>query len=113
MIVCASVFVTSGSSGLYQRSTNAFLYSLKNYYGYGYFKKDINNNYDYATYSSYNNGPTFGAGHDMYISNNANSNSNSYFSTNSYTSPYSSYYVWVGSYNFQPNELEVYYEATA
>ncbi|CAH3192117.1 unnamed protein product, partial [Porites evermanni] len=100
------------SSGC-QRSTYTFLYSLKNYYGYTPFKKDINNNYQCAIYSYYNYGPTFGAGHDMYISNNANSNSNSYFSTNSYTNPHSSNYVWVGSYNFRPDELEVYYEATA
>ena len=48
-----------------------------------------------------------------YISNNANSNSHSYFSTSSYTYPHSSSSVWVGSCNFQPNELEVYYEAIA
>ncbi|CAH3131432.1 unnamed protein product, partial [Porites lobata] len=39
----------------YQYSTNTFLYSLKNYKGYGYFKQDITNGYyGSATYSQYN-----------------------------------------------------------
>jgi len=103
----------SGSSG-YIYSSNAFIYSLKNYYGYGYFKKDVNNNYGSATYSYYSYGPTFGSGHDIYISDYAGSNYNSYFSScGSYTSPYCDSYIWTGSYNFCPHEGEVYYEVLA
>ena len=117
LIVCVLFFVSSGSAG-YQYSTNTFLYSLKNYNGYGYFKQDITNGYyGYATYSDYNYGPTFGQGHDMNIADNAGGNTNSYFNCYSYRSgPYCDNYLWVGSRygnNFRPDELEVYYEVLA
>ena len=116
LIVCVLFFVSSGSAG-YQYSTNTFLYSLKNYKGYGYFKKDITNGYyDYATYSQYYYGPTFGAGHDMHIADDAGGNTGSYFSCHSYRSPYCDNYLWVGTRygnNFRPDELEVYYEVLA
>ena len=102
----------SGSSG-YQYSTNTFIYSLRNYYGYGYFKNDINQYYQYSTYSYYNYGPTFGGGHDIYVSSYANSNYNSYFNCYSYTSPYCDNYLWTGSTNFCADEVEVYYEVIA
>ena len=108
-------FVSSGSAG-YQYSTNTFLYSLKNYYGYGYFKKDIDNSYGLATYSHYDYLPTFGS-HDLYIADNAGYNTNSYFADcQQYRSPYCDNYLWVGSRygnNFRPDELEVYYEVLA
>ena len=116
LIVCILFFVSSGSAS-YQYSTNTFLYSLKNYKGYGYFKQDITNGYyDWATYSQYYYGPTFGAGHDMHIANDAGGNTNSYFSCHSYPSPYCDNYLWVGTRygnNFRPDELEVYYEVLA
>ena len=116
LIVCVLFFVSSGSAG-YQYSTNTFLYSLKNYYGYGYFKQDITNGYNsYATYSYYTRGPTFGGGHDMYIADNAGRNTNSDFGCHSYSSPYCDNHLWVGSRygnNFRPDELEVYYEVLA
>ena len=109
-------FVSSGSAG-YQYSTNTFLYSLKNYKGYGYFKKDITDGYyDYATYSYYDHGPTFGGGYDMHIADNAGGNTNSYFNCRSYRRPYCDYSIWVGTRygnNFRPDELEVYYEVLA
>ena len=116
LIVCVLFFLSSGSAG-YQYSTNTFLYSLKNYKGYGYFKQDITNgHYQYATYSQYNHGPTFGGGHDLAIGDNAGGNINSYFSCHSYRSPYCDNYLWVGSRygnDFRPDELEVYYEVLA
>lgn len=115
LIVCVLFFVSSGSAG-YQYSTNTFLYSLKNYYGYGYFKKDIDYNYQAATYSNYNYFPTFG-NHDIYIADNAGYNTNSYFNDClAYRSPYCDDNLWVGSRygnNFCPDELEVYYEVLA
>ena len=111
-------FVSSASPGGYQYSTNTFLYSLKNYYGYGYFKQDITNGY-YST-AIYNNngyGPTFGGGHDMKIADYAGGNTNSCVNCHSYRSgPYCSYKIWVGTLygnNFCPDELEVYYEVLA
>lgn len=95
----------------YIYSTRAFIFSLKNYYGYGYFKNDVNAYPSYATYSYYSYGPTFGAGHDIYVADSASSNWNSYFSCHSYTSPYCNSYVWTGNNNFCASEVEVYYEA--
>ena len=117
LIVCVLIFVSSwsGSAG-YQYSTNTFLYSLKNYYGYGYFKKDIDYNYQYATYSNYDCFPTFGS-HDIYIADNAGYNTNSWFNNcKQYRKPYCDYKIWVGTQygnNFRPDELEVYYEVLA
>ena len=112
LIVCVLFCVSSGSAGG-QYSTNTFLYSLKNYYGYGYFKQDITNGY--YSYSYY--GPTFGGGYDMHIANNAGRNTNSYFNCHSYRSgPYCDNSIWVGTRygnNFRPDELEVYYEVLA
>ncbi|CAH3159381.1 unnamed protein product [Porites evermanni] len=98
-----------GSSWSYQYSTNTFIYSLKNYYGYGYFKNDVST-YKYATYSGYSYGPTFGGGHDIYIADNARYNSYSYFNCHSYTSPYCDDSIWTGGRYFSPEEVEVYYE---
>ena len=67
-------------------------------------------------YPSY--GPTFGGGHDIYISNYASSNSNS-FSNLGYTySPPSGYSYGstfartflAGTYKFTPDEVETFYE---
>ena len=104
-----NVCLSSGNSG-WQYSTNTFIYSLKNYYGYGYYKKDVNRYYQYATYSSYGYGPTFGGGHDIHIADNAGYNSNSYFNCYSYNSFYTDDNTWTGSSYFCPGELEVYYE---
>ena len=116
LIVCVLFFVFSGSAG-YQYSTNTFLYSLKNYNGYGYFKQDITNGYyGTATYSNYNYGPVFGGGYDMYIEDNAGRNTYSGFNCHSYRRPYCDYSIWVGTRygnNFRPDELEVYYEVLA
>jgi len=67
----------------------------------------------YASYRISSYGPTFGGGHDINIKSNANSN------TNSYTNFGSSYSVptgvqgkstiLAGSYNFSPDEVEVFY----
>ncbi|CAH3028669.1 unnamed protein product [Porites evermanni] len=100
----------------YQYSTNTFLYSLKNYGGYGYFKKDITHDYSYATYSYYDYFPTFGH-HDIYIADNAGYNTNSHISVcQAYRGSYCDNSLWVGTRygnNFCPDELEVYYEVLA
>ena len=62
-------------------------------------------------YSSY--GPTFGGGHDIYIANNANSNTNSYTNFGTYYSVPSGVKdkrtILAGTYNFTPDEVEVFY----
>lgn len=111
---CSAIFnnnicLSSGSSNSYQYSTNTFIYSLKNYYGYGYFKNDVST-YQYATYNYYGYGPTFGGGHDIYIAENARYNSYSYFNCHSYSGPYCDNSIWTGGQSFSPEEVEVYYE---
>lgn len=99
----------SGFAG-YISSSKAFIYSLKDYYGYGYFKKDVTIS-RYAIYSDYHYGPTFGGGHDIYVANNAGYNYNSNCGCHSYSGRYCNGYIFTGSGNFRPSNLEVYYEA--
>jgi len=71
--------------------------------------------YEYATYSCYSAGPTFGRGNDIYIASEA---SNSYSllgytynppSGYSYGSEFANSFL-AGSYQFKPDEVEVFYE---
>ena len=62
-------------------------------------------------YSSY--GPTFGGGFDIYIANNANSNTNSYtYFGHSYSVPsgvQDRKTILAGTYKFTPDDVEVFY----
>ena len=71
-------------------------------------------------YSCYDRGPAFGDGHDIYIASYASSNTNSYSqlghtysppSGHSYRSSFAQSFL-AGSLNFQPDEVEVFYETT-
>ena len=63
-------------------------------------------------------GPTFGSGHDIYISNYASSNSHSYNNLGWTYSPPSGYSYGstfahtflAGTYHFTPDEVETFYE---
>ena len=94
------------SSSRYKKQNNSFLFSLINES-----KKPekimINSYYEKAIYCSASYGPTFGGGHDIYISDKSNENKLSYSggSGNSYISAYSTI---AGSKNFQVLEIEVY-----
>ena len=75
----------------------------------------------YAIYRCSGYGPTFGGGHDIYISNNAASNRySSTYCGDTYPLPpgYSSsggscrFYAGGGSYTFTPTDVEVFYETT-
>jgi hypothetical protein len=67
------------------------------------------------TYTSF--GPTFGGGHDIHISNNANANIGSYtFLGYTYRPPSGYTYntdkvknLLAGTYRFTPNEVETFY----
>ena len=67
----------SKSSGSYAYTPNAFIFSLRNEESLGPFKSAVTYP-PHAIYRSSKSGPVFGAGHDIYIANNANSNVNSY-----------------------------------
>ena len=73
-----------------------------------------------SIYSCSSSGPAFGGGHDISIKNHASSNTNSYtnlgytFSPpfgHSYGSSFTKSFL-AGSYNFRPDEVEVFYEST-
>jgi len=100
------------SRGTYSTSTRSFLFSLYNINGYQPIKLTLNGKYNQdAIKGASNYGPTFGGGHDLHISDNASSNSQSYTNTNfSYYAPPGKFFA--GSKNFTPNDVEVFYETT-
>ncbi|XP_022810276.1 uncharacterized protein LOC111347279 [Stylophora pistillata] len=108
----------------YQYTSSAFLFSLVNKPGWGPVKLTQQGQYSSdkssSTYSLLNYGPTFGGGHDLKIVNYASSNTDSYTNLGHTYSPPSghSYHTsftksfLAGSYNFRPDEVEVFYETT-
>ena len=114
--------VDSGSR--YWYDSNAFLFSLVNKPGWAPVKLPQAGKYSSRRqYSIYNNpsyGPTFGAGHDIYISNYASSNRNSNTNLGHEYSPPSEYSYGstftqtflAGTYTFTPDEIETFYETT-
>ena len=71
----------------------------------------------YAIYRNFKYGPTFGGGHDLYISDNANSNINSYTNLGRTYQPPPGYTyraantraLLAGTYHFSPSEVEVFH----
>ena len=111
------------SSSKYQYDSKAFLFSLVNKPGWAPVKLpqtgrySSNRAYSVRFRSSY--GPTFGGGFDIYISNSASSNSNSYSnlghtysppSGHSYGSTFAQTFL-AGTYYFTPDEVETFYES--
>ena len=111
------------SSSKYQYDSKAFLFSLVNKPGWAPVKlpqtgrHSSNRAYSVRFRSSY--GPTFGGGFDIYISNSASSNSNSYSnlchtysppSGHSYGSTFAQTFL-AGTYYFTPDEVETFYES--
>ena len=108
---CSTLY--SDSSNRYGYSSNTFIFSLINKEGLAPFKSMVKSPKQ-AIYKHEGCGPTFGGGHDIYISNNANSN------TTSHTNFHKAYYhipsrvqnrltILAGSYKFKPDEVEVFY----
>jgi len=64
------------------------------------------NNSQYAIYDDGGAGPTWGAGNDVYLSDNFSSYDNNYASKASYNYPDSTSFV--GGYNFVVTEIEVF-----
>ena len=124
-IVCDSFFpfCMLVSNCEYQYSSKAFLFSLVNKPGWAPKKLSQTGKHRHGGHSingcsSY--GPTFGGGHDVSVKNHASSNTNSYSnlgytysppSGHSYGSSFTKSFL-AGSYTFQPNEVEVFYETT-
>ena len=110
-----SIFLSHlASSGGYGSTSNAFIFSLINKEGLAPFKSMVKNpSRAINRGSSY--GPTFGDGSDIYISNNANSNTGSatdFGQYNSYSVPsgvQDQYTILAGTRRFTPDEVEVFY----
>ncbi|XP_068737225.1 uncharacterized protein [Montipora capricornis] len=106
----------------YASSSKSFIYSLYNINGYAPVKLQVKSGeQSRAIYSCSHNGPIFGAGLDIHVSNNAAGNQNSHtWCGQTYRLPpgyYSSlsscsFYAGGGSYAFAPSDVEVFYETT-
>ncbi len=123
--ICSTVFFYLGYSCIgYQYDSAAFLFSLVNKPGWQPLKIYQTGQYSYrkshsiSTCSSY--GPIFGGGNDFLIADYASSSTSSYSnfgytygppSGYSYGSSFAGSFL-AGSYNFQPDEVEVFYETT-
>jgi hypothetical protein len=92
----------------------SFLFSLRNNEKLAPFIANlVPGNEHYAIYCKSNHGPSFGGGHDLHISNNANGNQESYSKFGNYYqrppgTAQAEYSLLVGSRNFTPTEIEVF-----
>ena len=123
--VCDSFFpfCLLASSCVSQYSSKAFLFSLVNKPGWAPVKLPQTGKHGSGRYSMYScsgYGPILGGGNDIYIPSHASSNTNSYSnlghtysppSGHSYGTSFTKSFL-AGSYNFRPDEVEVFYEST-
>ena len=117
------IFLLVSSCG-YRYDSKAFLFSLVNKPGWAPVKLTQTGHYSYqrahSTGSCSSNGPTLGGGHDIHVSDYASSNTNSYSNLGYIYGPPSGYSYGstftrtflAGSYNFQPDDVETFYETT-
>ena len=102
----------SESSGGYGSTSNAFIFSLRNKERLGPFKSMVMNPSS-AIHKGSCCGPTFGEGHDIFIADNANSNTDSVSSFGkSYSVPSGVQVgsaILAGTDKFTPDEVEVFY----
>ena len=124
MALLFHLYFLVGSGSRYWYDSNAFLFSLVNKPGWAPVKLPQAGKYSSrrraSIYDKPSHGPTFGGGNDIYISNYASSNRNSYSDLGSEYSPPSGYSYdstfaqtfLAESYNFTPDEMETFYETT-
>lgn len=101
------------SAGSYKSSTRSFLFSLRGPSNTA-FKSPLFQSYNYATYDNSGYGPTFGSGHDLYLSNSCRTSKSSYSRLgNAYKLPsgYSGSTALAGSSYFLCDDYEVFYLA--
>ena len=111
------ILFVSDSGGHYTDSAHSFIFSFKNKDGLEPFTLLVKKTDD-AMYGNNGYGPTFGGGHDIHISDGAGHNTNSYTNLgHSYVQLAGYKYgasdaqsLLAGSYNFQPHEVEVFYQ---
>ena len=112
------------SSGRWQYDYKALLFSLENKPGCAPVKLPQTGKYSskrvHSVYGGSSYGPTFGGGHDIYISNYASSNNNSQGNLGytysppsrsySYSSTFARTFLAGTNYNLTPDEVETFYE---
>ena len=111
------MFVFLGSTNAYRSSSSNYIFSLRNKDNLSPFRSAVYRNSNHAIYTNPGYGPTFGNGHDIYIANNADKDTNSYANLGYTYRPPSGYSygssntrdLLAGSYYFTPTEVEVYY----
>ncbi|XP_068736657.1 uncharacterized protein [Montipora capricornis] len=114
------VNISWGSSCSHRYDATAFLFSLRNKPGWAPTKLNQTGRYSSyrdSIYDCHTYGPTFGGGHDIYISNLASSGTSSYSRLGHAYSPpaghaYDSTFArtfLAGTYHFRPTEVEVFY----
>jgi hypothetical protein len=101
-------------TGSWQQAPGSFIFSLRNKENFPPFKARLKSQGDsHAIYGGSGYGPTFGLGHDLYISNNAASDTSSYTNFDyTYQPPSgvsSSNTILAGTHYFTPSEIEVFY----
>ena len=108
------------SSCQYRYDSQAFLFSLVNKPGWAPVKLPQTGQYS-SIYDCSSYGPTFGAGHDIYIADYASSSQSGSYTNlgNDYSAPsgysYRSTFARTflpGTYEFTPDEVETFYETT-
>ncbi len=97
--------VSWASIGSYVSDSNAFLFTLTNPSNMPL--KLAITIADYALYDSPSNGPTFGGGHDMRISDSSNTNTGSYSNFHSYSNPNGNSGSAGGSFMFGASPFQV------
>ena len=109
------LFCHLGQGRSYGATTKAFIFSLRNHEGLEPFKSKARYPGRHAILLYPGFGPTFGHGHDIYIADNANNNTDSYTNFgyhNDYPVPsgvQDRKTVFAGTYHFSPDEVEVFY----
>ena len=102
----------SDNNSAWSYTSNAFIFSLRNKEDLEPFKSMVTSSV-YAIYRGSGHGPTFGAGYDIYIADNANSNTDSYTNFgHSYSVPsrvQDPHTILAGTNKFTPDEVEVFY----
>ena len=117
------LFSLTDSSSKYQYDSKAFLFSLVNRPGWAPVQLPQTGRYSsnraHSVLFGPSSGPTFGAGHDIFISNFASSKSNSQSnlgytysppSRHNYGSTFAKTFL-AGTYTFTPDEVETFYES--
>ena len=115
--ISSDMFLVILGTNSYTHSNAAFLFSLRNHLNHSY-KMFLYRHHGNAIYSNNGYGPTFG-GHDIYISNNCHTNTNSYSELGHAYRPPNGYgytssqarAVFAGSRTFRCDEYEVFYQA--